>query len=230
MSLTQSPLYTRDMVNEFDWLAHLKTSLLSQDQLRYALSSLSRQDMVAVACLEKDVCQALVRLVDALPFRSARPVTGSSTSPVFQDFQLCYEVPVTHALWGLAESLGQLFRAALSYDSLVEAPTAFRFNDLIVQRYPAGCRGISPHRDHARYVVVVAILVLSGDGEFCVCQDRSGDVAVEIPARPGDLVLMRAPGLRGVGPRPFHLLRNVTRYRRTVGLRYDVEKGSGGLK
>jgi len=25
-------------------------------------------------------------------------------------------------------------------------------------------------------------------------------------------------------------LRNVTRYRRTVGLRYDVEKGSGGLK
>ena len=104
MSLTQSPHYMRDMVNEFDWLAHLKTSLLSQDQLRYALSSLSRQDMVAVACLEKDVCQALVRLVDALPFRSARPVTGSSTSPVFQDFQLCYEVPVTHALWSLAES------------------------------------------------------------------------------------------------------------------------------
>ncbi|HIL18710.1 MAG TPA: hypothetical protein EYG12_05630, partial [Gammaproteobacteria bacterium] len=124
MNFIQSPLYTRDMVNEFDWLADLKTSLLSQDQLRCALSSLSTQDMVAVACLEKDVCQALVGLVDALPFRSARPVAGSSTSLVFQDFQLCYGVPVTHALWGLAESLGRLFRAALSSDSLVEAPTA----------------------------------------------------------------------------------------------------------
>lgn len=230
MSLIQSPHYMRDMVNEFDWLAHLKASPLGQDQLRCALSSLSTQDMVAVPCLEKGVCRMLVRLVDALPFRPARPVTGSSTSPVFQDFQLCYDVPVTHALWGLAESLGRLFRAALSSDSLVEAPTAFRFNDLIVQRYTAGCRGISPHRDHARYVVVVAILVLSGDGEFCVCQDRSGDAAVEVPARPGDLVLMRAPGLRGAGRRPFHLLRNVTRCRRTVGLRYDVEKGAGGLK
>ena len=78
--------------------------------------------------------------------------------------------------------------------------------------------------------MVVAILVLSGDGEFCVCQNRTGEGAVEVPARPGDLVLMRAPGLRGAGPRPFHLLRNVTRYRRTVGLRYDVEKGPGGLK
>ena len=120
MSLTQSPRYMRDVVNEFDWLAHLQTSLLSQDQLRCALSSLSRQDMVAVPCLEKGVCQVLVRLVDALPFRPARPVTGSSTSPVFQDFQLCYDVPVTHALWGLAESLGRLFRAALSSDSLPE--------------------------------------------------------------------------------------------------------------
>ncbi|MCS5574603.1 MAG: hypothetical protein NZ789_16875, partial [Pseudomonadales bacterium] len=52
---------------------------------------------------------------------------------------------------------------------------------------------------------------------------RSGDAAVATPARSGDLVLMRAPGLRGAGPRPFHLLRNVTRCRRTVGLRYDVE-------
>ncbi|SVE36712.1 uncharacterized protein METZ01_LOCUS489566, partial [marine metagenome] len=102
MSLIQSPHYMRDTVDEFDWLTHLRASPLDQDQLRCALSSLSTQDMVAVPCLEKGVCRALVRLVDALPFRPARPVTGSSTSPVFQDFQLCYDVPATHAFWGLA--------------------------------------------------------------------------------------------------------------------------------
>ena len=220
----------RDMVNAFDVLAHLKVLPLGQDQLRYALSGLSRQGMVAVPCLEKDVCQALVQLVDALPFHPARLVTGSSMNPVFQDFQLCYDVPVTHALWDFSESIGRSFRAALSSDSLIEPQTAFTFNDLIVQRYTAGCRGISPHRDHVRYRVGAAIIVLSGDGAFCICQDRSGQAAVEIPAGPGDLVLMRAPGLRNAGSRPLHLLRNVTRCRRTVGLRYDVEKGAGGIK
>jgi len=161
---------------------------------------------------------------------SRSPCDGLVDQPSFSRLSTLLRCAGDSRIMGLAESLGQLFRAALSCDSLVEEPTAFRFNDLIVQRYPAGCRGISPHRDHARYVVVVAILVLSGDGEFCVCQDRSGGTAVEISARPGDLVLMRAPGLRGAGPRPFHLLRNVTRCRRTVGLRYDVEKGAGGLK
>ena len=81
----------RDMVDAFDGLAHLKVLPLGQDQLRYALSGLSRQGMVAVPCLEKDVCQALVQLVDALPFHPARLVTGSSMNPVFQDFQLLYD-------------------------------------------------------------------------------------------------------------------------------------------
>jgi hypothetical protein len=37
-------------------------------------------------------------------------------------------------------------------------------NDYIVQRYPAGCAGMSPHRDHIRYTGLVAIVMLGGRG------------------------------------------------------------------
>ena len=91
------------------------------------------------------------------------------------------------------------------------------------ERYAPGSRGITPHRDHLRYGGLVALVILSGDGRFCLCRDRCGSNAREIAAGPGDALLMRAPGLAGSSDRPFHFLDQITKERLSFGLRWDRE-------
>jgi len=95
---------------------------------------------------------------------------------------------------------------------------------LIVQRYPPGCAGITPHRDHVRYGFLIVIILLTGDGYFGVCHDRQGNGSREVEFKPGDLLLMGGPGLVSGFTRPFHFVNGVTDTRRTIGLRYDTQQ------
>ncbi len=196
-------------------------SRLDSRQLISALGRLPAEQSLAVPCLDERQRQALVSLVDSLTYRSAKPVMGGATTPVYQDFELCYDIPPNHQLWELARYLEKRIATTIKISGL-QGHDALQFNDLIVQNYPPGCQGITPHRDHVRYRIVVAIFLLSGDGNFCTCDDRSGTGAKTIPAVPGDLLLMSAPGLVEEGSGPLHFVNGVTRRRRTIGLRYDV--------
>ena len=207
-------------------LDHLCTRL-DPHQLATAFGRLPAAQSLAVPCLGEREREALVSLVDTLAYRSARPVMGSAATPVYQDFELCYDVPAGHTLWALAGHLEKRISRAIQEAGLQGRDT-LRFNDLIVQRYPPGCRGITPHRDHVRYRIVVAIFLLSGDGNFCTCDNRKGAGAKTIPARPGDLLLMTAPGLAEEQPGPLHFVNGVTHRRRTIGLRYDARAMNDG--
>ena len=99
-----------------------------------------------------------------------------------------------------------------------------RQSDWLVHRHPPGCAGITPHRDHVRYGCLIAIILLTGDGYFGVCDDRQGNESREIDFKPGDLLLMGGPGLIPNFRRPFHFVNGVTDWRRTIGLRYDTHK------
>ena len=114
--------------------------------------------------------------------------------------------------------------SALADAEVDSAGYPLRLNDLIVQRYPPGCTGITPHRDHVRYGFLIAIILLTGDGHFGVCHDRQGNESREIDFKPGDLLLMGGPGLVPNFTRPFHYVNGVTDSRRTIGLRYDMHK------
>jgi RimJ/RimL family protein N-acetyltransferase len=65
--------------------------------------------------------------------------------------------------------------------------TSLRFNGSALHRYPPGRLGISPHRDSARSVNLIAVFVLEGKWRFFVCRDRDGRDAVDLPNAPGDL-------------------------------------------
>jgi len=80
---------------------------------------------------------------------------------------------------------------------------------------------ITPHRDHVRYVGLVVIVQMSGDGRFGLCADRSGAGARVLDAGPGDAILMRAPGFGGSKNRPFHFLDGITVERYSLGIRSD---------
>ena len=75
------------------------------------------------------------------------------------------------------------------------SPATYTINDLIVQRYPPGCKGITPHRDHLAYRIIIAILLVSGDGEFRIHRSRNEPEGQVIQFCPGDLLVMGAPGI-----------------------------------
>ena len=189
-----------------------------------SISTLPRVGAVACPCLDVSEANALVSVVDQLEYRPAKAITGSDNAPVYQDFDLCYDIPSGHSLWEFAQVLEQALTSALAGAEVDSECYPLRLNDLIVQRYPPGCAGITPHRDHVRYGFLIAIILLTGDGYFGICDDRQGNESREIDFKPGDLLLMGGPGLIPNFRRPFHFVNGVTDWRRTIGLRYDTHK------
>lgn len=171
---------------------------------------------------------ALARLLDAaraLPYRRCKAEVGSGDSLVRQDFDICMAVPNDNPLWRLAGAVEALVNGALERMNAPPLAPPFRLNDLVSQRYPAGSFGITAHRDHIRYVGLVALVPLSGAARFSLCRERGGAGSREVPLSPGELLLMRAPGFDGSGERPFHLLSDVTAERYCIGLRHDSRAG-----
>jgi hypothetical protein len=192
--------------------------------LAEAIGRLAQADAVALPFLNEATANALLMEVPALPYRKARPVVGEGERTVYQDFDICMDIPAGSALSAFMEVTSVRLGEALALFDPPVLDRAFVLNDLAVQRYAAGSAGISPHRDHVRYVGLVALVPLLGSGCFYVCADRAGARTRDVPAGSGDLILMRAPGLFGRYDRPFHGLREVGAERYSIGLRCDATK------
>ncbi len=190
--------------------------------LAASLARLEAEDAAALPLLSPQGCQALLAASESLSYRPAKPVIGVGERAVYQDFEICMPVPQGSLFHACAEAVQQLLPLALA--ELDEPPLAAAppLNDLVVQRYAPGSRGITPHRDHVRYRDLVAIVTLAGRARFYICTDRRGRDAREIPLPPGGLLLMRAPGFAGRSDRPFHMLSEVTEPRLSLGLRHDT--------
>ena len=187
-----------------------------------ALARLGEADAVSIPLLGLRARRRLIGATAHLPFRPATPVVGEGEDAVRQDFEICMTIPERSLLRAFAGALGRLVEAALTGLDPAPLDRPFRFNDLVVQRYPKGSRGITAHRDHVRYQGLVAVVTLAGTARFFVCAERSGRGAREVPCPPGDLLLMRAPDFAGRRDRPFHYLSDVTQARLTLGLRHDL--------
>lgn len=131
-------------------------------ELAAVISRLGTEDAAAVPLLDGEGQRVLLQEAEGLPFTNARPVVGHGDRLVRQDFAYCTSIPLDSTLRELAEALERLVNAAVMRVSPRPLAQALRFNDLVVQRYEPGSLGITPHRDHLRYVGLVAIVVLSG--------------------------------------------------------------------
>ena len=200
--------------------AGLPTLRAGPEAMAVALDQVAREDAAVVPLLTPAECQEFIDAGGDLAFRSAKPVIGEGERAVYQDFDICLSIPQVHRLWQLTQAVEGLIAAALG--TMAEPPLeTLPLNDLVLQRYPPGARGITPHRDHVRYVGLVVIVQLSGDGRFGLCADRSGADVRVLEAGPGDGILMRAPGFGGAGHRPFHFLDGITVERNSLGMRCD---------
>lgn len=192
-----------------------------------SLARLAGEDAASLDLLSRKGCAVLLEASAALAYRKARPVIGEGERRVYQDFEICMPVPEGSPFHDCRDAVERLIARALLEMPAPPLAKAPRLNDLVVQRYPPGSRGITAHRDHLCYRGLVAILTLAGRARFFVSTERSGEGAREVPIPPGSLLLMRAPGFTGRDDRPFHFLSDVTEERVCLGLRHDVRAEAG---
>ena len=205
--------------------------LSAADEIAEAIGRLADEDVAALPLLSREKCSDLVLAAGKLTFRRASPIVGSPGRRVRQDFDLTVDFPPQSPFRHLATALDALLAQACArlHPPAVDPAIGFHLNDLILQRYPAGSEGITPHRDHVNYKGLVAVVPLSGSGAFYVCADREGNGRREVAAPVGSLVLMRAPGYRCDRPRPFHFVSNIGAERYSFGLRHDVTREAGEM-
>ncbi len=195
------------------------------DDLAEALDRLRAVDALALPWITQASAQPYLEAAETLTYREARPVVGSGDKEVRQDFEVCMDIPGGSIFRNFAQALEADLKAASALLEPDPLPEGFTLDDLIVQRYPVGCRGITPHVDHVRYQGLVAIIVFGGRGLFETLADRQGADPKPVETAPGDLLLMAAPGFDGEKRRPFHRLSEVTEKRVILGLRWDTRPG-----
>ncbi len=187
------------------------------------INKVGAEDAASAPMVNAHGLNLLLEAAPDLPFRKAREeIVVNENTVVRQDFELCYNIVWDGVFRDCAIALERHLNKALAQMSPSPLAQSLRLNDLVLQRYASGSQGITPHRDHVRYQSLVVLLVLSGHGQYCICSDREGNGAREIPAPAGHVILMRAPGFANRKDRPFHFLSDITSERYSFGIRYDA--------
>jgi len=126
------------------------------------------------------------------------------------------------------KSIGDIDRLASEIKSALDG-SGWIPNEATLMSYAGPEAGISPHRDHRRFGLFIAVMSLAGQGRLTILGDRAGErVLADFSCCPGDLVLLRGVGLAepadGSDPRPLHAVSGPSRGSRiSLTFRMDTE-------
>jgi hypothetical protein len=142
--------------------------------------------------------------VDAGPFRSFGTSFGSVRQEI-DGFDVRLPSQGFPVLDRVSRDLGRLVRRD---GRGIRGLATWRPNEVGITHYVEGSIGITPHLDGKWYRRLVVVATIYGRAPFAVCGSRDPeDVLERWLAGPGDLVLMRGPGLGGAPDgRPYHLV------------------------
>jgi alkylated DNA repair dioxygenase AlkB len=174
-----------------------------------------------VGAIDQASLRQLRRELDAGPFRSFRESFGSVRQQIDG-----YDVELPSddfpALTALSADLARRIRED---GRGIRGLATWRPNEVGIAHYVPGSIGITPHLDGRWYRRLVVVATVYGRARFAICRSRDpNDVADEWTSTPGDLVLMRGPGLDAHRDgRPFHLVEGPVRGERlSIGIRMSV--------
>jgi len=187
--------------------------------LRPVLRACARDGHARVpAAIAPAFLRDLRRELDAGPFHPF----GESFGPVRQQID-GYDVSIPTGVYPLLSVLGrELCDLVRAHGRGVRGLATWAPNEVGIAHYVPGSIGITPHMDGKWYRRLVVVATVYGRAPFAICGSRDPDDVVERwVAGPGDLVLMRGPGLAGHRDgRPFHRVSGPRRGERlSLGIR-----------
>jgi hypothetical protein len=198
----------------------LSTSL-NTDRILEELSSVGA---TSVRLLDEDFRVALLKEAEDYDYEPEDEIVGTHDRVVRQQVSSFDDFPEDSGYVLLKDSFQGLLEQRLAKLETYPFETTLDFNSMVLQRYEEGSLGITSHKDGLSYINLVCVFVIGGKGRFYVCSDRSDRNAKEIDASPGNVILMRAPGLfRAEDNRPFHYVTEIEETRYTFGLRQKKE-------
>ena len=182
----------------------------------------NKKNYISLKFISNDFLLKLIKQVLTFEYRKAKPVVGNSVS---QDFEVCFPAPKIGSIEILSNAIENLF---IKSTKLIKDPPIqkVQFNDIAIQKYLPYSSGISPHKDHKKYVSVIIIVTLSGNSKFYLCQNRDGSNSQVIDDTPGNIVILPATGFKMINNdfvRPIHFVSGITDGRLSVGLRQNSE-------
>lgn len=162
---------------------------------------------------------ALLEEAVGYAYHSEQEIVGSGDRTVRQQVGSFADFAASSKFTRVKTDFEQLVSESLATLPSYPFAAPFQLNSMILNRYDAGSLGITPHRDLARYINLIAVVVIGGGGRFQVCPDRSGSGATEIVAPAGCAILMRATAFPHATDRPFHTVSDIYEPRYTLVLR-----------
>jgi hypothetical protein len=163
--------------------------------------------------------------LDSGQFRAFREEFG----PVRQQID-GYDVEIPDQAFPLLTQLCRALRERIRIDGRgVRGLATWSPSEVGIAHYVSGSIGITPHMDGKWYRRLVVVATIYGSAPFAICGSRDpADVVDRWTSRPGDLVLMRGPGLAGHRDgRPFHLVEGPRGGERlSIGIRMSVRPPS----
>lgn len=181
----------------------------------WAVEEIVRRGAVAVPLLPEGLRRRLLAAAMTLTFVPAKPYSGKRR--VRQNVGVTRVLPPEGFLQDFREVL--TFHLTRTFTPCWPFTGRIEFNEYMAQCYPPSDLGLGVHRDYMIDRNVIVIVVLGGQGEFCLCQDESGDNPHVLDAPPGSAILLRAPGFNGGDIRPWHFVRRILTDRYILTLR-----------
>ena len=173
----------------------------------------------SVPFLDDNPRRVLLKEAASYTYHREPEIVGSGDRIVRQQVGSFEDFAPSSGFIRVRDSFENLVSEALATLPRYPFATPFQLDSMILNKYEAGSLGITPHRDLARFINLIGVIVIGGGGRFQVCPDRSGKNATEITAPPGHAILMRAPGFPGATERPFHCVSDIAESRYTLVLR-----------
>src|SRR5919199_2279512 len=187
------------------------------------LEELSSVGATSVSILDEDFRMALLKEAEGYHYRPEDETVGSGDRLVRQEVSSFENFSAESRYVLLRDSFQELLERSLAKLESCPFETALGFNSMVLQRYEKGSIGITAHRDGSSFINLVCVFVINGRGRFYLCSDRSGRDAREVDASPGNVIVMRAPGLfSSEDNRPFHYVTGIRETRYTFGLRQNA--------
>ena len=195
---------------------------VSHSHLAGAISTLEYLNAASVPVLSEQFRRALLKEANSYSMRPVRETMGKPGNLVKQKMNVQSELNPDGLFGELATKFQDFFNQSVSQCGFFDGKAIF--NDWMLQKYDVGSYGITPHRDRTDYRYIICLFVIEGQGRFYVSNDRQKNGQREIANLPGDVILLPAPGFKGMKERPFHYLEEITEERVVFGLRHDETK------